>query len=130
MPGDVLSANPDTSQLLNSEDNVFRPWNETEFKIENTTETSGRTSYYLSGSLSSIKSKSLKIELPTALSYTSDISYWVEPYYALNIPEHWALEVNITLTCSISGDTNIDHYLTRHGNEPVPQWVTLNTEAK
>ena len=61
-----------------------------------------------------------------AYQFSSDLSYWLDSvsYLKLKTNQHYELDIN--LTWSVSGSTEVYYSLTSNNGNTVPDWVSLN----
>ena len=72
------------------------------------------------------------------LTYLSGVDYWVSDtsywygntYYTLGLQSLVYYEIDINITCSVSGSTTITYALISNDNETVPSWVILDSFAR
>ena len=62
------------------------------------------------------------------LSSVSDTSYFLDPYYNYDLAESENYTLNISLTCSVSGNTQITYTLAGYNGSTLPDWVSLDSE--
>ena len=62
------------------------------------------------------------------LSSVSDTSYFLDPYYNYDLAESENYTLNISLTCSVSGNTQITYTLVGYNGSTLPDWVSLDSE--
>ena len=64
-------------------------------------------------------------------SWVSDVSYWFGNTSDITeLQSSTYYEIDIYLTCSVSGSTTITYDLISNGNETIPSWVTLDTSDR
>ena len=63
--------------------------------------------------------------------WESDVSYWSgNTSYTQGLQSSSNYEIDINLTCSVSGNTVITYALVSNDNEVVPSWVTLDSSDR
>ena len=63
--------------------------------------------------------------------YKSEVSYWYgNTTYVRELQGSTYYEIDLYLTCSVSGSTTIGYALTSDDNGTVPSWITLDTSDR
>ena len=60
-------------------------------------------------------------------NYTSDVFHWYETFET-TVMSNWNATINATLTCSMSGLTNLTYSIQAYSNYTIPDWVQINQE--
>ena len=74
----------------------------------------------------SISYGSVTQSLDSSKQFSSDLSYWLDSVSYLKLKAEQHYELDIQLTCSVSGLTDVNYSIGYYLNSKVPSWAKLN----